>query len=61
MEGAEESDVVKDHQQTILTKADPPPTIVLTSEDNLLGLQKDLKTAVTGEFIRYRVHNQKHG
>jgi hypothetical protein len=34
-----------------LDKGRPPP-IVLTSEANLLGLQKELKTLVTGEFFR---------
>jgi hypothetical protein len=33
-----------------LDKGRPPP-IVLTSEVNLLSLQKDFKTVVTGEFF----------
>jgi hypothetical protein len=49
MEGAEVSDEAPSSEN--IDKGRPPP-IVLTSETNLLSLQKDLKTVVTGEFIR---------
>jgi hypothetical protein len=44
--------VTKHHLQTTILKKGRPPPIVLTSEVNLLSLQKDLKAVVTGEFFR---------
>jgi hypothetical protein len=34
-----------------LDKGRSPPPIVLTSDVNFLGLQKDLKAVVTGDFF----------
>jgi hypothetical protein len=48
MEGAEECDETPSSHNN-LEKGRPPP-IVLTSEVNLLSLQKDLKAVVTGDF-----------
>jgi hypothetical protein len=44
--------VTKHHLQTTILKKADHPAIVLTSEVNLLSLQKDLKAVVTGEFFR---------
>jgi hypothetical protein len=49
MEGAEVCDETPSVYNN-LEKGRPPP-IVLTSEVNLLSLQKDLKAVVTGEFF----------
>jgi hypothetical protein len=49
MKGAEVSDEASSSEN--IDKGRPTP-IVLTSEANILSLQKDLKTAVTGEFFR---------
>jgi hypothetical protein len=49
MEGTEASD---EGQSSDNTDKGRPPPIVLTSEANLLSLQKALKTVVTGKFFR---------
>jgi hypothetical protein len=48
MDGAEISDEASSSENI---DKDRPPPVVLTSEANLLSLQKDLKTVVTGKFF----------